>query len=150
MLYKIVFFFLFLFCLKHAANRTCSPQEFTCINNRPPQRKCIPRDWVCDGDADCSDAYDEHQNCTRRSCSANEFTCNNGLCIRNSYRLELHLKQKRQQMYCKRCSPHMQLFLYVYDEFTVFLQGLLDVNIVSVPIKTLVPIGSNNKQQFLP
>ncbi|KAI2660889.1 Low-density lipoprotein receptor-related protein 2 [Labeo rohita] len=69
-------------------NRTCSPQEFTCINNRPPQRKCIPRDWVCDGDADCSDAYDEHQNCTRRSCSANEFTCNNGLCIRNSYRCD--------------------------------------------------------------
>lgn len=49
-------------------------------------RRCIPRAWVCDGDADCSDAYDEHQNCTRRSCSANEFTCNNGLCIRNSYR----------------------------------------------------------------
>ncbi|KTG44453.1 hypothetical protein cypCar_00031434, partial [Cyprinus carpio] len=72
----------------NCANRTCSPQEFTCINNRPPQRKCIPRDWVCDGDADCSDAYDEHQNCTRRSCSANEFTCSNGLCIRNSYRCD--------------------------------------------------------------
>lgn len=89
-----------LFCLTHTANRTCSPQEFTCINNRPPQRKCIPRDWVCDGDADCSDAYDEHQNCTRRSCSANEFTCNNGLCIRNSYRLQLYLEQKCLLMHC--------------------------------------------------
>ncbi len=85
----VIFNSVLLFCLTHTANRSCSPQEFTCINNRPPQRKCIPRDWVCDGDADCSDAYDEHQNCTRRSCSANEFTCSNGLCIRSSYRLQL-------------------------------------------------------------
>lgn len=70
------------------ANRTCSNAEFTCVNNQPPQRKCIPRDWVCDGDADCADALDEHQNCTRRSCGINEFTCSNGLCIRSSYRLE--------------------------------------------------------------
>lgn len=73
-------------CFSCPANRTCSGLEFTCVNNRPPQRKCIPQDWVCDGDADCSDAYDEHQNCTRRSCSANEFSCSNGLCIRSSYR----------------------------------------------------------------
>lgn len=70
------------------ANRTCSNAEFTCVNNQPPQRKCIPRDWVCDGDADCADALDEHQNCTRRSCGINEFTCSNGLCIRSSYRLD--------------------------------------------------------------
>lgn len=70
------------------ANRTCSGAEFTCVNNQPPQRKCIPHDWVCDGDADCADALDEHQNCTRRSCGINEFTCSNGLCIRSSYRLE--------------------------------------------------------------
>ncbi|GAA6077980.1 low-density lipoprotein receptor-related protein 2a isoform X1 [Tachysurus ichikawai] len=69
-------------------NRTCTPLEFTCVNNRPPQRKCIPQDWVCDGDADCSDAYDEHQNCTRRSCSSTEFTCSNGLCIRSAYRCD--------------------------------------------------------------
>lgn len=70
------------------ANRTCSRTEFTCVNNQPPQRKCIPRDWVCDGDADCADALDEHQNCTRSSCGINEFTCSNGLCIRTSYRFE--------------------------------------------------------------
>lgn len=69
-----------------SANRICTSAEFTCANNQPPQRKCIPRDWVCDGDADCADALDEHQNCTRRSCGVNEFTCNNGLCIRSSYR----------------------------------------------------------------
>lgn len=68
------------------ANHSCSASEFTCVNNAPPLRRCIPRAWVCDGDADCSDAYDEHQNCTRRPCLENEFTCSNGLCIRNTYR----------------------------------------------------------------
>lgn len=69
-----------------SANRNCTAAEFTCANNRPPLRRCIPRSWICDGDADCSDAFDEHQNCTRRSCTENEFTCSNGLCIRNTYR----------------------------------------------------------------
>lgn len=77
---------IFFFPLLILANRTCTATEFTCANNRPPQRKCIPRDWVCDGDADCADALDEHQNCTRRPCGANEFTCSNGLCVRSSYR----------------------------------------------------------------
>lgn len=74
------------FSLFLSANRSCAPTEFTCINNRPPDRRCIPQNWVCDGDSDCSDAYDEHQNCTRRSCTSTEFTCSNGLCIRNSFR----------------------------------------------------------------
>lgn len=69
-----------------SANRNCTAAEFMCANNQPPLRRCIPRAWVCDGDADCSDALDEHQNCTRRSCTENEFTCSNGLCIRNTYR----------------------------------------------------------------
>uniref|UniRef100_A0A8C5RBH8 EGF-like domain-containing protein n=1 Tax=Leptobrachium leishanense TaxID=445787 RepID=A0A8C5RBH8_9ANUR len=64
------------------ANRSCAPTEFTCINNRPPDRRCIPQSWVCDGDSDCSDAYDEHQNCTRASC---QFTCQNGRCIPKVY-----------------------------------------------------------------
>lgn len=73
-------------CSFPSANRNCTAAEFTCANNQPPLRRCIPRAWVCDGDADCSDALDEHQNCTRRSCTENEFTCSNGLCIRNTYR----------------------------------------------------------------
>uniref|UniRef100_A0A8C5R8Z0 Uncharacterized protein n=1 Tax=Leptobrachium leishanense TaxID=445787 RepID=A0A8C5R8Z0_9ANUR len=55
------------------SNRSCAPTEFTCINNRPPDRRCIPQSWVCDGDSDCSDAYDEHQNCTRASCAVNSL-----------------------------------------------------------------------------
>uniref|UniRef100_A0A8C0ZVU4 EGF-like domain-containing protein n=1 Tax=Castor canadensis TaxID=51338 RepID=A0A8C0ZVU4_CASCN len=57
--------------------------EFKCDSGR-----CIPRTWICDGEADCADALDEHQNCTRRSCSEGEFTCSNGLCIRQSFRCD--------------------------------------------------------------
>uniref|UniRef100_A0A8D0L0U1 EGF-like domain-containing protein n=1 Tax=Strix occidentalis caurina TaxID=311401 RepID=A0A8D0L0U1_STROC len=53
-----------------SANRNCTAAEFTCANNRPPLRRCIPRAWICDGDADCSD----HQ-----------FTCQNGRCISKAY-----------------------------------------------------------------
>lgn len=34
--------------------RTCSPQHFTCHNNR-----CIDLKWKCDGDNDCGDSSDE-------------------------------------------------------------------------------------------
>lgn len=64
----------------------CSSSEFLCVNNVPPSRRCIPRSWVCDGDMDCADGYDERQNCTRGSCSENDFTCSNGQCVPGSYR----------------------------------------------------------------
>jgi low density lipoprotein-related protein 2 len=66
--------------------QNCSSTEFTCINSRPPNRRCIPQHWVCDGDADCADALDELQNCTMRACSTGEFSCANGRCIRQSFR----------------------------------------------------------------
>lgn len=69
-----------------SALRNCSAFQFACRNDRPPRRRCIPQSWVCDGDADCGDALDELQNCTRRSCSAGEFTCANGRCIMQSFR----------------------------------------------------------------
>lgn len=64
----------------------CSSSEFLCVNNMPPSRRCIPQSWVCDGDMDCADGYDERQNCTRGSCSENDFTCSNGQCVPDSYR----------------------------------------------------------------
>lgn len=66
--------------------QNCSSTQFTCVNSRPPNRRCIPQYWVCDGDADCSDALDELQNCTMRTCSAGEFSCANGRCVRQSFR----------------------------------------------------------------
>lgn len=87
-------------CAFPSANRNCTAAEFTCANNRPPLRRCIPRAWVCDGDADCSDALDEHQNCTRRSCTENEFTCSNGLCIRNTYRFVTTQSSCRNSQNC--------------------------------------------------
>lgn len=73
-------------CALASENRNCSSSEFACEVGVRPHRGCIPKSWVCDGEADCLDALDEHQNCTRRSCFGTEFVCNNGLCIPNHFR----------------------------------------------------------------
>ncbi|XP_015791351.1 low-density lipoprotein receptor-related protein 2 [Tetranychus urticae] len=57
--------------------------DFTCNNQR-----CIPKTWVCDGDDDCLDHSDEHQNCTQSSCSVKEFACASGRCIPLTFRCD--------------------------------------------------------------
>ncbi|CAC5369514.1 CORIN [Mytilus coruscus] len=53
-------------------NCTLTGQE-TC-----PDGSCIMSEWLCDGEADCSDNWDE-QNCSK--CSAEQFTCQDGTCV---------------------------------------------------------------------
>ncbi|XP_077974467.1 prolow-density lipoprotein receptor-related protein 1-like isoform X1 [Styela clava] len=45
-------------------------------------RECIPRSWLCDGDADCKSGDDE-KNCNETVCKENEFKCKgpSGQCI---------------------------------------------------------------------
>lgn len=39
----------------------CELYEFGCIDDG----RCIPANWICDGEDDCFDGSDETQNCTR-------------------------------------------------------------------------------------
>ncbi|XP_052085340.1 uncharacterized protein LOC127722981 isoform X2 [Mytilus californianus] len=57
---------------KQLPNCTLTGQE-TC-----PDGSCIMSEWLCDGEADCSDNWDE-QNCSK--CSAEQFTCQDGSCV---------------------------------------------------------------------
>lgn len=61
--------------------RTCSSSEFTCPIWYPGHPRCVPLNFVCDGERDCVNAADELQNCANRTCHMDEFACSNGLCI---------------------------------------------------------------------
>ena len=67
----------------------CGENEFRCNDTG----RCIPIQWVCDGDVDCAeDGSDEHpavgcsptltgQDKSRPACRANEFRCLNRRCV---------------------------------------------------------------------
>ncbi|KAH9487496.1 hypothetical protein Btru_074770, partial [Bulinus truncatus] len=59
--------------------RTCLPNEIKCDNNL-----CIPANWVCDGDNDCRDNWDERD--CYHSCAADQYMCTDGSkCFPDSY-----------------------------------------------------------------
>uniref|UniRef100_A0A3B3SE98 Cell adhesion molecule-related/down-regulated by oncogenes n=1 Tax=Paramormyrops kingsleyae TaxID=1676925 RepID=A0A3B3SE98_9TELE len=69
--------------LKPPVLRPCRADQATCQNGQ-----CIPRDYLCDGERDCSDGSDELACGTPSPCEPNEFKCQNGHCALKLWRCD--------------------------------------------------------------
>ncbi|XP_069039964.1 basement membrane-specific heparan sulfate proteoglycan core protein isoform X5 [Lepisosteus oculatus] len=63
--------------------RPCRVDEAVCQNGQ-----CIPRDYLCDGERDCTDGSDEIKCGTPSPCEPNEFKCQNGRCALKLWRCD--------------------------------------------------------------
>ncbi|XP_068162728.1 basement membrane-specific heparan sulfate proteoglycan core protein isoform X3 [Antennarius striatus] len=61
----------------------CRADQATCQSG-----ECIPRDYICDGERDCSDGSDELRCGTPSPCEPNEFKCRNGRCALKLWRCD--------------------------------------------------------------
>ncbi|XP_024915374.1 basement membrane-specific heparan sulfate proteoglycan core protein isoform X3 [Cynoglossus semilaevis] len=61
----------------------CRADQATCQSG-----ECIPRDYICDGERDCSDGSDEYRCGTPSPCEPNEFKCKNGRCALKLWRCD--------------------------------------------------------------
>ncbi|KAG7472084.1 hypothetical protein MATL_G00104850 [Megalops atlanticus] len=61
----------------------CKADQATCQNG-----ECIPRDYLCDGERDCTDGSDEIKCGTPSPCEPNEFKCQNGRCALKLWRCD--------------------------------------------------------------
>ncbi|XP_067873656.1 basement membrane-specific heparan sulfate proteoglycan core protein isoform X2 [Heterodontus francisci] len=63
--------------------RPCPIDKAVCQNGQ-----CIPRDYLCDGERDCTDGSDELDCGTASPCEPNEFKCKNGRCALKLWRCD--------------------------------------------------------------
>uniref|UniRef100_A0AAV2LZ82 Basement membrane-specific heparan sulfate proteoglycan core protein n=1 Tax=Knipowitschia caucasica TaxID=637954 RepID=A0AAV2LZ82_KNICA len=68
---------------KTTYQRPCRVDQATCQSG-----ECIPRDYICDGQRDCSDGSDEFRCGTPSPCEPNEFKCKNGRCALKLWRCD--------------------------------------------------------------